>query len=257
MRLILIGTRRLAVFVIGTLALTAVPVTSTHALDEPFSAAQEQRVHQLVREYLLANPEVLVEAFEVLQSREEEVSAARAQATLAERSHELFESPLDPIGGNPGGTITVVEFFDYNCPFCRQVKPTVRELLTSELDVRYVYKEFPILAESSVFAARAALAVWHIEPELYEAFHDALMEGSGRLSDDVVLDRAAGVGVDVDFLRQEMDDPEIAETIQANIRLAQALNISGTPTFIIGEQILAGAQSLQALRDAIQGMRED
>lgn len=242
--------------IVAFLVISMAPLVAS-AQSDVFTADQEQRVGELVRAYLLENPEVLIEALEVLQVREEETAAARAQATLLDRADDLFNSPLDPIGGNPDGPITIVEFYDYNCPFCRRVKPTIHELLAANADIRYVYKEFPILADSSIYAARAALAVWRTQPERYDAFHNALMVGTGQLSEDLVLERAVSVGVDLDQMRQEMDDPEIQRIIQENQQLARDLGISGTPSFVIGDQIIGGAQPLAVFEEAVRRVREN
>lgn len=223
------------------------------------AAAQEldrSEIETVVREYLLANPEVIVEALSILESREAERRAA-AQARVLGDSRDLLERhPDSPVGGNPDGSITVVEFFDYNCAFCKRALPTKEALLEADGDIRYVYKEFPILAESSRYAARMALAVHFAQPGLYEPMHSALLEHQGTLTEEAVRAIAEDVGVDLDRILEEMEAPRVAEEIDRNLRLARALGIGGTPTFVIGDAVVAGAQPLPVLQEAVAAERQ-
>ena len=192
---------------------------------------------------------------QALQERQSAEQAARVAEALREHRDGLLTDPMSPVGGNPEGAVTVVEFFDYNCPYCRAVGPVVTKLLEGNPDVRFVYKEFPTLAESSRFAAQAALAARRQNPELYTAFHDALMETEGRLTEDAVVQIAREVGVDLDRMRADMEDPAIEESIDRNIELARAIGITGTPTFIIGDAMLVGFKPLVEMESAIADAR--
>jgi protein-disulfide isomerase len=157
------------------------------------------------------------------------------------------------VGGNPDGDVTLVEFFDYNCPYCRSVAPVMNEAEAADSQLRIVYKEFPILGPNSVYAAKAALAA-HRQGH-YLAFHQALMQANGKADSNLVLAVAAEVGLDAERLKTDMEDPAIQEAIDRNLALAQALRITGTPGFVVGRQILRGAVDLKTLQQVIQEAR--
>jgi protein-disulfide isomerase len=225
------------------------------AQNSPFSAQQEKRMGEFMRAYLLDHPEILNDAMRALGERQAAEKAAKTAQALHEHKHELLSDPMNPIGGNPDGELTVVEFFDYNCRYCRAAGPVVTELLQGNPDVRFVYKEFPTLAPTSRFAARAALAAGRQSQKLYAAFHDALLKAEGPLSEDGVVQIAGSAGVDVDRMRAEMEDRTINESIDRNIQLARAIGVTATPTFVIGDTLLAGAKPLPEMESAIAEAR--
>ena len=222
------------------------PQTSTRAAElDPF----EQRV----REYLLKNPEVIMEALQILQQRQRAAEAENLKRTIAERGEEILDDPAAPVGGNPAGDVTLVEFFDYNCPYCRRVAPTVTELEEADPDLRLVYKEFPILGPGSEFAARAALA--SRRQGKYVPFHNALMQAAGQVTEEIVMETAREVGLDTGQLSADMQDPAIDEAIARNLQLADALGITGTPSFIVGQEVVPGAVDLRTLQSLIARAR--
>lgn len=223
---------------------------------ENFTAQEKEELGEFIREYLIQNPEIIVEAIDELRRRQAVQTQARVGDAIAAMSDEIFASESSPVGGNPEGDVTLVEFFDYNCPYCRAVKPTVFELLESDGNLRFVYKEFPILGESSVFAAKVALAAARQGLDLYEALHIGLLEAKGRLTEESILATAEEVGLDVARLRSDMEDPAIQDEIDRNIALAQRLGITGTPAFVVGKQVLPGVQSADVLKQAIRQARE-
>jgi protein-disulfide isomerase len=208
---------------------------------------------QRVRDYLLKNPEVIMEALQILQERQRSAEAENMKRTIAERSEEILNDPAAPVGGNPAGDVTLVEFFDYNCPYCRRVAPTVVELEEADPDLRLVYKEFPILGPGSQFAARAALA--SRRQGKYVPFHNALMQATEQVSEETVMEAAREVGLDTEQLRADMQDPAIQEAIARNLQLADALGITGTPSFIIGQEVVPGAVDLRTLQSLIAHTR--
>lgn len=210
---------------------------------------------QRVREYLLKNPEVIMEALQILQERQRAAEAENLKRTIAERSEEILNDPAAPVGGNPDGDVTLVEFFDYNCPYCRRVAPTVAELEETDADLRVVYKEYPILGPGSQFAARAALA--SRRQGKYLPFHNALMQATEQVTEESVMEIAREVGLDTERLEQDMQDPAIQEAIARNLGLANALGITGTPSFIIGQEIVPGAVDLRTLQGLIARAREN
>jgi len=210
---------------------------------------------QRVREYLLKNPEVIMEALQILQERQRAAEAENLKRTIAERHDELVNDPSAPVGGNPSGDVTLVEFFDYNCPYCRRVAPTVAEIVAADADLRVVYKEFPILGPGSTFAARAALAAQR--QGKYAPFHEALMAAGQSLDEAQVLEIAAGVGLDTRRLEQDIRDPAIQEAIARNLQLANALGITGTPSFVIGDRVVPGAVDLRTLQGLVARARQN
>ncbi len=214
----------------------------------------EDRVRELVRETILANPEILLEAFEILDQRTLTAEASARSDVIGQQRLLLEQDPNAPVLANVDGDVTIVEFFDYNCPYCRRVKPTVEGLIEADAGIRIVYREWPILGDGSVFAARAALA--SREQGLYEEFHWALMGMEGRAEERSVLMIAQEVGLDVEQLRLDMEAPEIEEHIETSMRLAELLGVTGTPAFIIGDNLIPGAVELEILQQAVDDVRE-
>lgn len=208
---------------------------------------------QRVRDYLLEHPEVIMEAVGRLEARTRAAEESDAQAALKARADEVFRDPASPVGGNPAGDVTMAEFFDYNCPYCRRVAGPMRETMAADSKLRVVYKELPILGPNSLFAARAALAA-HRQGR-YVAFHDALMQVKGVADEATVLRIAAELGLDVERLKADMADPAIQSAIERNLKLAEALRLAGTPGFVIGEHILRGGTDAATLGNLIAKAR--
>lgn len=235
----------------GWLALNAL---AQRAAPEPQSSEEPlDAFEQRARDFLLDHPEVIMEALQNLQERERAAEAENLKRTIAALRDELLHDPDAPVGGNPSGDVTVVEFFDYNCPYCRRVAPTVADVEEADPGLRLVYKEFPILGPGSQFAARAALA--SRSQGKYAPFHDALMQADEQLTEETVLDIAGTVGLDLEQLRADMQDPAIEEAIARNHRLANALGITGTPSFVVGDSVVPGAIDRSTLRNLIARAR--
>jgi protein-disulfide isomerase len=201
----------------------------------------------------MAHPEVLVESLNEFQKKQEAAEAEAQREALVSRQDELFKNPASPVLGNPKGDVTLVEFFDYQCGYCKAVHADVRRLIDSDTNIRLVYKEFPILGPASITASRAALAAQR--QGKYDALHVALMENRGQLDDDKIYRIAASAGLDLDRLKKDMQAPEISEALQKNLRLASELNIRGTPAFVVGDQIVPGAIGLDKLKELIASGR--
>ena len=241
---------------IGTLMLCCVAVASVPL--RPAGAAElapEQRreIESIILDYLQQHPEVLIEAMRAAEEKVKTEAGEKAQQALVARRREIFDDPETPVGGNAKGDVTLIEFFDYRCPYCKQVQPRLQELLADDRQLRIAYKEFPILGSVSVATARAALAA-HRQRK-YEAFHDAMMAASGQITEDTVYQVAGAVGLDVDRLKRDISSPQIDAALKANHALAEALDINGTPGFVIGDQIVPGAIELSSLRDLVAGAR--
>lgn len=207
-----------------------------------------------IKNYLLDNPEVIVQSLRVLQTRQSASQANETKVLIESRSNEIFDDPDSPVGGNLNGDATLVEFFDYNCPYCRRMAPLIVDIERSDTELRIVYKEWPILGPGSKFAARAALA--SRKQGKYLEFHKAMMQADGRVTEDKVLEIASAVGIDTAQLRKDMEDPAIENAIRRNFELARALRITGTPSFVIGDEILRGATNMDALQGYVTRARQ-
>lgn len=239
---------------VGAAAVTG-PATSARAADEALTPAQEEAVRALVRDYILENPGIIAEAIDRLRARQQAAAdAAQADAVKAHRE-QLVNDPDSPVMGNPAGDVTMVEFFDYQCGYCKAVYPAIMDAVDDDSDLRVVMKEFPILGPASVYAARAALAAR--AQDKYAEFHDALMTLKGALSEEVVDRTAVGIGLDLDRLKADMADPSVDEEISQNMVLARALQIGGTPAFVIGDTLLPGAVPLERLVEEIEKARRN
>jgi len=211
-----------------------------------------EQVEKIVREYLMREPEIIYQALEELQRRQADAAAERQRTAVAANRAQLFEQSIDPVAGNPDGNVTVVEFFDYQCQYCRRVVPALQALLKEDQKLKLVFKEFPILGEASVTAARASLAAR--AQDRYLPFHLALM-GARDLSLDAIMRLAESVGLDTERLASDMRSPEIEAQIQANYALAHELGIEGTPAFVVGDELIPGAVEKARLAQLIEEAR--
>ena len=242
----------------------ALPVTlalagPAAALDlDAMTDAEREAFGAEVRAYLLENPEVLMEAIAVLDQKQAETAARGDTAMIADHAEALFEYEGDWVGGNPDGDITVVEFMDYKCGYCRRAFPEVKELVSSDGEIRYILKEFPILGEQSLMASQFALAVKSLEgDEAYKQAHDALMTMRADVSEDSLATLADSIGADFEAVRAEMDSPEVSQIIAENRQLAQAMQVSGTPSFVMGDQMLRGYLPLAQMRELVAQQRAE
>jgi protein-disulfide isomerase len=207
-----------------------------------------------VRDYLMANPEVLVEAMQELERRQDNQRDAVAQKGIRQHKTELLNDPDSPTGGNVNGDVIVVDFNDYQCPYCKRAHQALKSVVAADGKVKVVYKDLPILGEPSRIAALAALAA--VKQGKHHAFHDALMEFNGKLDRARILEIAASVGLDVALLEKDMEDPKFKQLIERNMALAGALGVRGTPAFVIGDQFVPGAVDAAALKQMIAEARK-
>jgi len=232
----------------------AVGLSAGSAPAAEFTPEQRQAIETIIHEYLAKNPDVLLDALQAAEDKIKGDAKEKAAAALTQRRQEVFNDPQSPVAGNPKGDVSLVEFFDYRCPYCKQVEPALEALLGQDRQLRLVYKEFPVLGPASVTAGRAALAAR--KQDKYAAFHRAMMALKGQIDDAAVFKVAGSVGLDVDRLQRDMADPAIDRALKANVNLAEALDIRGTPGFVIGDQIVPGAISLDELKQLIDAVRK-
>ena len=215
---------------------------------------QKAAVEALIRDTIAHHPEIVIDALEAAQQKDRADATAAAHKAIAAHRSALVADPSSPVGGNPKGDVTIVEFFDYRCPYCKEVEPSLEALLKEDGKLRIVYKEFPILGPASVYAARVALAAR--AQGKYDEFHRAMMAVKGTIDEDTVRRTAAGVGIDMDKIKAAIGDEQIQRVIASDYALAQALDIDGTPAFVVGDALLPGAADIDTLRQAVAKVRK-
>ena len=231
------------------LALTSAQADTVAAADRGVSDQQRQDIIAVVRQALKSDPSILREAIAVLQADDARIQEASTRAGIASLSTTLTRTPGDPVAGNPDGDVTIVEFYDVRCPYCKRMLPVAAELLRSDKKIRIVYKDIPVLGPASVVAARAVLAAQR--QNAYLPMREALMTGNPNIDKDVVKAAAERLNLDWTRLQRDMADPVIQSRIDANLRVAHTLQIQGTPAYIIGGQLLPGAMELAEMQEAV------
>jgi len=233
-----------------TAALCAALAAPLHAQD--MTDAQRAAFQAEVRAYLLQNPEVIIEAMSVLREREDAAEGAEDLALVAANKAALFDDAGSWVGGNPDGDITIVEFTDYRCGYCRKAFAEIEELIKSDGNIRFIVKEFPILGDASLNSAQFALAVLQLHgPDAYKSAHDGLITLRGEPDSATLSALAKDMGLDAAPILARMSGPEVAAQINANYALAQNMKISGTPTFVVGDQLLRGYLPLDQMQQVV------
>jgi protein-disulfide isomerase len=225
----------------------------TQDANQSGGATNDIRIQQAIHDYILAHPEVVMQSLRMAKEREQERLAAVAKSKIPSFKKDLVDDPNAPVLGNPKGDVTLVEFFDYRCPYCRQVEPFLQALMKSDPGLRIVQKEFPILGPASVYAARVALAA-NKQGKLKE-FHDRMMARKPNFDEETVLKAAEEAGLDINRVKTEMNSPEIDAEIARTREIAQALRLNGTPAFIVGSELVPGATDLETLRSMLDDAR--
>jgi protein-disulfide isomerase len=234
--------------------LLAMPAASAQS----FSTDQRHEIENIVKEYLIAHPEVLQDAQAALDKRQQEAQAQKAHEAINKDRATLFNSPHQVVLGNPNGKVTMVEFFDYNCPHCKDAVPDMLTLMKKNPELRFVLKEFPILAQGSVDAAHVAVAVRMQDPsgEKYLAFHQKLFSTRGMVDQERALAAAKDVGCDMARIEKDMKSPEVQATIDEDMKLADAIGVDGTPSYVIGDQLIVGAIGFDKLEEKVAALQK-
>lgn len=241
------------------------PPAETAAVAQ-LSAPQRQEVEGIIRDYLannpgfirdylIANPEVIREAIDELQRKQELEEQAAQVAAISDNRDLLFSSPRQVVMGNPDGNVTLVEFFDYNCGYCRRAQADMQRLIADDPDLRVVLKEFPVLGEGSMEASQVSIAVRVLAPDLAGEFHDALIAQSGQVDAEVALAVAEALGLDRARLEETMNSDEVRNTIGESYALAQSLSLTGTPSYVTTGEVVIGAVGYDALKEKIAAAR--
>jgi protein-disulfide isomerase len=212
-------------------------------------------IQQTIHDYILAHPEVLIESLQSAKRKQEDQLAAATKSLIRSYKKELVDDPDTPILGNPNGDVTLVEFFDYRCPYCRQMDPLLQNLVRDDPALRIVQKQYPILGPQSVFAARVALAA--NKQGKYRQFHDALMAKKPNLDEAGVFSAAETIGLDLARLKIDMASSEVDAEILKNARIAKELRLTGTPAFIVGSELIPGGTDLETLKAVVEDARRE
>ena len=216
---------------------------------QSFSDSQRGEIETIIKNYLLAHPEVLEDANNELSKRKAEAEEKKHQATIAENAETIYNSPRGVTLGNKDGDVTFVEFFDYNCGYCKRAMADMLDLLKNDPKRKVVLKEFPVLSEGSVEAAKVAIAVRMQDPNKYLEFHQKLLGGRGPADKARAMAAAKDVGLDMARIEKDLASPEIKATINENVKLAEDMDMNGTPSYVIGKQIVVGAVGLDGLKE--------
>jgi protein-disulfide isomerase len=215
--------------------------------------ASNQALEQVIEQYIRTHPEVIEQSLQALDTKRQEDERQRSKMALVTRQSDLLQDPSSPVSGNPAGEVTLVEFFDYRCGYCKRVAAAVTQLQKDDARVKVVYKDLPILGETSELAAKAALA--SKAQGKHQVFHEALLAANGDITKDSILSIAGEVGLDATRLEIDMAHPEWQTVIDRNRALARDLGINGTPGFIVGTELVPGALDLNGLKDLVARAR--
>jgi protein-disulfide isomerase len=221
--------------------------------DDPLTPEQRTAIEALIRDTLIKHPDIIIDAVKAAQQQGPQ-AADNTRKAIADNRVPLLADPDSPVGGNPQGDVTIVEFFDYRCPYCKEFEPTLETLLKEDGKVRVVYKEFPILGPASVLAAHVALVAR--AQGKYGDFHRAMMAQKGKIDDTVVLRIAASAGLDMATLREAAASEAVDTIIKHNYALAQSLDIQGTPAFVVGGTLVPGVIDIAELRQLLAQARK-
>ena len=231
-----------------TIAMASTEAAAIGSLDR-------SEVENIVRDYLLNNPEILFEVQDALEAKQKEEQRLASEGAIRDHKDEIFNSTFDGIVGNPDGKVTIVEFYDYNCGFCKRALADMLALTQENPDLRFVLKELPILGPDSHKASVVSMAFHKMMPDKYGAFHTALLGGEGRATEDRAIAIAVEFGADEAMLRQRMQDADISEAISKTYEIANRLSITGTPSYVVGNEVVFGALGQEVLAEKIKAAK--
>ncbi len=227
--------------------------STASAADQPLTKAD---VEAIVKQVITDNPELILSSVESYQRKKMAEDTSKASQTILSKKAEMEDDPNSPFVGDPKGDVTLVEFFDYHCGYCKQFLPTVAELASEDKHLKIVFKEFPILAPDSDLAARASLAVYSIDRTKYLAYHTLLMRMSTTFTEDNLMEKAKTVGIGEAAFRKAYNNPDLSKELDKTRELAYSLNIHGTPAIVLGNELIPGVVSINELREKIAALRE-
>lgn len=247
--------RTTALALIGAATFATAAIAPLQQAAAAMDDQQKKEMGAFIREYLLANPQVLFEVQEAYEKKQYETRLSQASSGIADNKKAIFETKSDITLGNPKGDVTVVEFFDYNCGYCKHALEDMDAIISSDKNVRFVLKEFPILGPESIAAHKVANAVRVTAPDKYPDFHRKLLGGETRATDATAMEVATSLGLDEAKLRKSMADEPNDGGVKATYALANSLGITGTPYYVVGDEALIGAQGAEAIEKKIANVR--
>ena len=242
-----------AILVLGSVPGPQSVIAAETAANAP-APIDRAAIEAIIRDYLLSNPEVLLEAQAALEAKQKEEQRVAQLETIRNANEHIFSSEHDGIYGNPEAKYTLVEFFDYNCGYCKRAMGDMLAMTEANPDVRFVLKEFPILGPDSMKAHVVSMAFHKLMPEKYGEFHAELLGGAAKADEDSAMQIALSLGADEAALREAMKDPTINETFSQTYELANQLGISGTPSYVVGEEVIYGALGRQVLEEKVANL---
>lgn len=243
-----------AALVVGAMAFAPLAIAQTAS---PFNEQQRQAIGEIVKDYLLKNPEVLQEVMAELEKKQAEQQKVAQSTAMKENRQTLLNAPHSIVAGNPQGDVTLIEFFDYNCGYCKRALTDLKTLVKADPKLRVVLKDFPVLGPDSVEASRVALAAGkQLQGDKLFDFHVKVMDSKGRVNGERAMAVAKDMGLDMARLQKDMQGPDIQAALQENMGLGDKLSLSGTPAFIIGDEIIPGAVGLDPLKQVVSNVRQ-
>lgn len=244
-------TRLFKTLAAGTVFAVSLACAPAFALDD----AQKKEMGEFIREYLIQNPEVMIEVQNALEAKQQAQRTDQSTKAVTAYKDEIFSSPNDIVLGNPKGDVTVVEFFDYNCGYCKRAMSDMDDILAKDKNIRFVLKEFPILGPDSMAAHKVADAVRVLAPEKYAEFHRELLVGQEHASEATAISVATELGVDEAQIRKTMTEKPNDDIVRQAYQLANAIGITGTPTYIVGDEAVFGAVGLDQIEEKVKNVR--
>jgi protein-disulfide isomerase len=243
--------------ILAAAILAAVCATAALAQAPAFSEAQKNAIRQIIKEYLVANPEVIQEAMVELERRQKEGERQARLKIIEDRNGPLFSTRGAAVYGNAGGDVTLIEFFDYNCGFCKRSHGDVAKLLGEDKGLRIISRDFPVLGPGSVEAATVAVALMEqFKGDRMWQFHSRLLSARGQANQKAALDAARDLGADMARLQRDMAKPEVRQAIEENVQVADSLGLTGTPSYVIGDDVVVGAVGFDELKSRIANVRK-
>lgn len=257
--------QRAAVAAIVKESLPAAPAPASAPVSKPkgtdvvsmaeLSDDQRSEVEAIIRNFLIANPEIVRDAINELQRREDAAAQVAQAKAISDAGDLIFTSSRQVVLGNPKGNVTLVEFFDYNCTYCRRAQADMKKLIEADPNLKVVLKEFPVLGDGSIEAAKVGIAVQLTTPEKYGEFHDALLAEPGQVNGERALAVAADIGLDPEKLKAKLDSDDVKNTLAEVYDLAGKLSLSGTPSYVTRKEVVVGAVGYDALKTKIEDAR--
>ena len=235
-------------------ATEATPAAASAVKMAEFSNDQRAELEGIIHNYLIANPEVITDAIKELQRRRDAAAQVAQTKAITDSAAQIFDAKVQVVLGNPDGKVTLVEFFDYNCTYCRHAEADVKKLIKSDPNVRVVLKQFPVLGPGSVEAAKVAVALQMTAPDKYAEFHDAMLAEPGQVNGEKALAVAQSVGVDPNVLKAKLNSDEVKQTITDSYDIAGKLNLTGTPSFVTHKEVIVGAVGYNTLKSKMDAL---